>query len=56
LRAKVTFSLADWIQADNAEGAIATARKLRPDAHRCEYGSTSGWSRGSTRTASMSAS
>ena len=30
------ISLADWIEADNAEDAITEARKLRPGAHRCE--------------------
>ena len=30
------ISLADWIEAASDEDAIATARALRPDAHRCE--------------------
>lgn len=30
------IGLADWIQADTDEEAIAKARALRPEAHRCE--------------------
>ena len=30
------IGLADWIEADTDEAAIAGARELRPDAHRCE--------------------
>jgi len=30
------IGLADWIEADGDEAAIAEARKLRPDAHKCE--------------------
>lgn len=30
------IGLADWVQADSDEQAIDAARKLRPDAHRCE--------------------
>ena len=30
------IGLADWIVADSDEEAISEARKLRPDAHRCE--------------------
>jgi hypothetical protein len=30
------IALADWIEAHNDEAAIAVARKMRPDAHRCE--------------------
>ena len=30
------IGLADWIEADDDDGAIAEARKLRPKANRCE--------------------
>jgi hypothetical protein len=30
------IGLADWIEADTDEDAIASARDLRPGAHRCE--------------------
>ena len=30
------IGLADWIEAETDEEAIAKARELRPDAHRCE--------------------
>ena len=30
------IGLADWIEATDDDEAIATARKLRPDAHKCE--------------------
>lgn len=30
------IGLADWIEAETDDGAIASARDLRPHAHRCE--------------------
>ena len=30
------IGLADWVQAETHEEAIAKARELRPDAHKCE--------------------
>jgi hypothetical protein len=30
------IALADWIHAESDEDAMEQARKLRPDAHRCE--------------------
>jgi hypothetical protein len=31
-----SIGLADWVEAKTEEEAIVEARKLRPDAHRCE--------------------
>lgn len=30
------ISMAEWIEAPDDEGAIAKAREMRPDAHKCE--------------------
>lgn len=30
------ISLADWVEADSDKDAVAKARALRPDAHKCE--------------------
>lgn len=30
------IGLADWIEADDDEDAVRMARKVRPDAHKCE--------------------
>ena len=30
------IGFADWVEADSDDQAVAEARKLRPDAHKCE--------------------
>ena len=30
------IGFADWVEADSDEDAIVVAKRLRPDAHRCE--------------------
>lgn len=36
LDSKGVVALADWIETETDEQAIAEARRLRPDAHKCE--------------------